>query len=68
MILESFWLELAGWAHTSKTDIIVVLKPVDSIDFASYIVFSSSVEQILDGRVLFVASKNLLGFLRPAVC
>jgi hypothetical protein len=47
----------------AKTNIIVVHEPVNGFDLAADVVVSRSLEEVLDGWVIWVTAKHLLGLL-----
>jgi hypothetical protein len=51
---------------TSQIDKVIVLQPVDGLKPAAHIKLLCGVEQVLDGGVLLVSSKHLLGLDSPS--
>jgi ABC-type uncharacterized transport system ATPase subunit len=54
--------------RTAKTDIVVVLQPVNRIDLAADVELLHRIVEIADRGMLIVAAENLLGLLSPAEC
>ena len=52
---------------TSKTDIVVVVQSVESIELSTNVELLCSLKEVLDGWVLRIASKYLLSFQRPTL-
>lgn len=50
---------------TPQIDKVIVLQPVDGLELAAHVKLSCGLEQVLDGGVLLVSSKHLLGLDSP---
>jgi hypothetical protein len=54
-----------GSVHTARSDIIVVVQLVDSLDLPTNVELMGDVVQVLHSRVVRIATKNVLSLLRP---
>ena len=50
----------------AKGAIVIMTTSGDDIDFAANVIFMDTFVEIFYGRVFFIATKNLPGFLLPA--
>ena len=53
---------------TSRGHIVVVVQLVDGLDLATNVELLGDVVQVLDGGVIGIAAKDVLGLLRPVSC
>lgn len=52
-------------SHTAQGDIVVVVKLVDGLDLSTNVEFLGDVVQVLDSRMVHIATENMLSLLRP---